>query len=86
MARKNLPEDGDRILGEIIRRRRRETGMTQLELGQSAHVSYQQVQKYETGANRISFSMLIRMAKGLGCTVSDIVGEAENLLKSGQIG
>jgi transcriptional regulator with XRE-family HTH domain len=36
--------------------------LTQEELGQKIGVSYQQVQKYETGANRISASRLYRIA------------------------
>ena len=83
---KESAEKADVITGEIIRRRRRELGMTMLDLSQSAGVAYQQIQKYETGTNRISVSKLIKLAKGLGCTASDIVREAEERLASEKAG
>ena len=48
----------DRIVGERIRRRRILTGLTQDQLGEALGVSYQQIQKYETGANRVSAGRL----------------------------
>ena len=38
-------------------------------------VSFQQVQKYERGANRVSASMLVRIAQKLDTTVGELVGE-----------
>ena len=35
-------------------------------------VSFQQVQKYENGANRVSFSRLVQIAHALGCQVTDL--------------
>src|SRR4051794_5823599 len=43
--------DVDRVLGETIRRLRLEAGMSQSVLGAAAHVTFQQVQKYEKGTN-----------------------------------
>jgi transcriptional regulator with XRE-family HTH domain len=51
--------DGKRVdfhVGERIRERRAELGLTQEDLGGTLHISYQQIQKYETGANRIRIS------------------------------
>ena len=42
----------DIYLGQEIRRRRRELGMTQHQLADACGVRFQQIQKYESGANR----------------------------------
>ena len=63
------PEPEDAMIGARIRRRREELGFTQSELGAMAGVTYQQVQKYERGDNRVSGSMLYRIAKALGSPV-----------------
>jgi transcriptional regulator with XRE-family HTH domain len=52
---------GDHV-GERIRVRRTEMGLTQEELARQLAISYQQVQKYETGANRISAGRLYEIA------------------------
>ena len=43
-------------------------GMSQTAVGEALHVSYQQVQNYETGTNRISVSRLQQLANLLGVT------------------
>jgi transcriptional regulator with XRE-family HTH domain len=63
------PEPEDALIGARIRRRREELGFTQSELGALAGVTYQQVQKYERGDNRVSGSMLYRIARALGSSV-----------------
>jgi transcriptional regulator with XRE-family HTH domain len=55
----------DQHVGERIRARRAELGLTQEQLAQALDVSYQQIQKYETGANRISASRIFEMARKL---------------------
>ncbi|MCB1884296.1 MAG: helix-turn-helix transcriptional regulator [Geminicoccaceae bacterium] len=60
----------ERHIGERIRRRRTELGLTQEELGQGLDISYQQIQKYESGANRISASRLHTLAERLGVEVA----------------
>jgi transcriptional regulator with XRE-family HTH domain len=57
--------DVDKIVGERIRRRRILTGLTQDQLGEALGVSYQQIQKYETGANRVSAGRLYLLAERL---------------------
>lgn len=59
----------DRHVGERIRRRRAELGMTQHDLAVMLGISYQQVQKYETGANRVSAGRLYTLSRRLGCSV-----------------
>ena len=53
-------------IGGRIRARRTELGLTQEQLGQALGVSYQQVQKYETAANRISAGRLYQLAAEFG--------------------
>ena len=55
----------DTIVGERIRRRRILAGLTQDQLGEALGVSYQQIQKYETGANRVSAGRLYLLAERL---------------------
>lgn len=56
-------------MGERIRLRRTELGLTQEQLAEALEVSYQQVQKYETGANRISAGRIFELARKLGVDI-----------------
>jgi len=60
----------DHHVGERIRLRRTELGLTQEDLARQLGISYQQVQKYETGANRISAGRLYEIAGQLGIGVA----------------
>ena len=67
------PQVGRRVddhVGERIRTRRTELGLTQEELAQRLKISYQQIQKYETGANRISAGRLYEISQQLDVDVS----------------
>lgn len=55
----------DRYVGERIRARRAALGLTQEDLARALGISYQQVQKYETGGNRVSAGRLFEMARRL---------------------
>lgn len=57
-------------VGERLRERRSLMGYTQESLASQLKLSHQQVQKYETGANRISAGRLYELAKTLGVSVS----------------
>jgi transcriptional regulator with XRE-family HTH domain len=59
----------DHHVGERIRLRRTERGLTQEQLAEALEVSYQQVQKYETGANRISAGRIWEIARKLAVEV-----------------
>jgi transcriptional regulator with XRE-family HTH domain len=59
----------DQHVGERIRLRRAERGLTQDQLAAALDVSYQQIQKYETGANRISAGRLYEISRRLGVDV-----------------
>lgn len=60
----------DRHVGLRIRLRRKEIGLSQEKLGESLGITFQQVQKYERGANRISASKLWETARALRVPVS----------------
>jgi transcriptional regulator with XRE-family HTH domain len=60
----------DRHVGERIRHRRAEMGLTQEDLGRALGISYQQIQKYETGANRISAGRLFEVGRALTVDVA----------------
>jgi transcriptional regulator with XRE-family HTH domain len=65
-------DDLDRALGNAIRLRRRSLNLTQEQLATACGISFQQVQKYENGANRVSFSRLVQIARALECRVTDL--------------
>ena len=51
-------------------------GQTQVDLGRGIGVSFQQIQKYERGANRVSASTLYAIASHLQVSVAALMGEA----------
>jgi len=63
----------DIALGASVRIRRRSLGVSQEALAEKCGVSFQQIQKYENGANRISFSRLVQIARALQCRVVDLM-------------
>ncbi len=63
-------EPMDRHLGLQIRKRRMLLGLTQTQLGREIGVTFQQVQKYERGTNRISASRLAQLARVLQVPMS----------------
>lgn len=63
----------DIALGAAVRIRRRTMGISQEALADQCGVSFQQIQKYENGANRISFSRLVQIARALKCRVVDLM-------------
>lgn len=64
------PDPIDQYVGSRIRARRVGLRMSQTKLGQTIDVTFQQVQKYENGTNRVSASNLYKVARALGVDVS----------------
>jgi transcriptional regulator with XRE-family HTH domain len=60
----------DAHVGKRVRHRRWLIGMTQQQLAEQVGIKFQQIQKYETGANRISASRLWDIADALDVPVS----------------
>jgi transcriptional regulator with XRE-family HTH domain len=63
---KRAADDIDRYVGMRLMQRREELGMGQQRLAVLLGISFQQVQKYERGANRVSASRLHTLARVLG--------------------
>ncbi len=64
-----IPSPIDAHVGARLRQRRTLLGMTQTNLGDAIGVSFQQMQKYENGANRISASRLFDLSRVLDVPV-----------------
>jgi transcriptional regulator with XRE-family HTH domain len=65
----------DVAVGARIRLFRKLRGLSQQALAESAGVTFQQIQKYERGANRVSASMLARIAGALRTPIAELFGE-----------
>ena len=61
----------DAHIGQKIRRRRRQLGLTQHQLAVACGVRFQQIQKYESGANRIAASRLWKIAQAMQTPLLD---------------
>ena len=64
------PNPIDRHVGLRIRLRRKELGVSQEKLADQIGLTFQQVQKYERAANRVSASKLYEMARALNTSIS----------------
>ncbi len=79
MARRANPEElktispDDLAIGLRIRTRRKALGLPQTVLASLLHVSYQQIQKYELGRNRVPCTSLGKIADLFECTVDDLM-------------
>lgn len=69
-SKKGNPHDVDVHVGGRVRLRRAALGLSQDQLGAAIGISFQQVQKYERGANRIGASRLYQMSKVLHMPIS----------------
>ncbi|WP_174300220.1 helix-turn-helix transcriptional regulator [Caulobacter sp. S45] len=65
-----MGDDIDLHLGKRLRRRRRLLGLTQQQVAEGVGIRFQQIQKYECGANRISAARLWQLAQVLDVPVS----------------
>jgi transcriptional regulator with XRE-family HTH domain len=71
-------EPVDRQVGQRVRAYRLAQGMSQTTLGQKVGVTFQQIQKYEMGTNRIGSSRLKRVATVLGVSIGALFGDGED--------
>ncbi|SEI18400.1 Transcriptional regulator, contains XRE-family HTH domain [Rhizobium tibeticum] len=70
---KDKTSDGhivDTEVGRRIKKRRQQLRISQTALGVAVGVSFQQIQKYERGANRVSSSILYQVAQILGVPIT----------------
>ena len=66
----------DRLVGRRVRLLRKCQGMSQTELANAIGLTFQQVQKYEKGTNRISASKLFEIAQALNVEVAALFADA----------
>jgi transcriptional regulator with XRE-family HTH domain len=69
------PSHFDDLIGTRVKAARLRVGISQQQLGEKLGVSFQQVQKYEKGANRISVSRLPQIADALGVSISEFYSD-----------
>jgi transcriptional regulator with XRE-family HTH domain len=72
---KSGPDPIDIAVGLRLRVLRKQRGVSQEQLGAAIGLTFQQIQKYERGANRISASMLVKAARFLGTTPGALLPE-----------
>jgi transcriptional regulator with XRE-family HTH domain len=65
-----MATDVDIYVGKRLRRRRRLLGLTQQDLAGQVGVRFQQIQKYECGANRITASRLFALSTALNVNIN----------------
>src|SRR5271155_4771727 len=73
--RRSGPEPVDVAVGARMRIRRRMLELSQTQVANGLGITFQQVQKYERGSNRVSASMLVKIAAILKTSVAALVGE-----------
>lgn len=66
---KKSPCAEDMIIGANLRRIRMSRALSQEKLGEAVNVTFQQIQKYEKGTNRIGGSRMVQLARVLDCPV-----------------
>ena len=62
----------DRYIGARMREQRLALNVSQAELGEELGVSFQQIQKYESGVNRVSAARLFEICKALNVSLSSM--------------
>ena len=80
MSESKLPSGIDRVVGQRIRWRRRELKLSQEQLGELLSLTFQQVQKYEKGVNRVSAGRLFEMSTAMGVPITYFFDGAETFL------
>ena len=78
------PNPIDIHVGGRVRLRRTLLGMSQEKLGEAVGLTFQQIQKYERGANRIGASRLFELSRILDVPVSFFFDDMSDDLKSGE--
>ena len=63
--RSTYENETKRYIGKKLRKRRKQLGLTQSEVGHAINVTFRQVQKYEKGTNALSGALVKRMGYAL---------------------
>jgi len=75
-------KDIDKQFGVRIRTLRAQQGISQDSLAKAVGVSFQQIQKYEKGSNRVSLARAVQLAAELHTTVNELIGADDKALAS----
>jgi transcriptional regulator with XRE-family HTH domain len=70
-----MPHPVDVEVGRRVRIRRQQLNMSQTDLAKQLKLTFQQIQKYEKGTNRVSCSRLFEMAKAMKCSYTALMPE-----------
>jgi transcriptional regulator with XRE-family HTH domain len=81
MSSKQNSTDVDALVGERVRSRRIQAKISQAKLGEALGVTFQQIQKYEKGVNRIGSGRLFKIAEVLACDVTEFFDSVSNAHK-----
>ncbi|MEF2554603.1 helix-turn-helix transcriptional regulator [Aurantimonas sp. A2-1-M11] len=73
--RQKISLDKEREIGARLRGYRTYRGLSQSDLGNHLGVTFQQIQKYEKGVNRISGNRILEIAKLLQIPVATLLGD-----------
>ena len=66
----------DLKLANALKLARARTGLSQVELARRVGITFQQIQKYERGSNRVVFSRFVELCEALGTTPTAMLAEA----------
>lgn len=86
MSLKTQNVERDAAIGSLIREARKSRGLSQMKLAEAIGVTFQQVQKYEKGSNRVALSTFLLICERLNLSPTELVGsvaetrEADTLL------
>jgi transcriptional regulator with XRE-family HTH domain len=78
------PDAVDKLVGRNIRVFRLAKGLSQTDLAQHIGVTFQQVQKYEKGTNRVGSGRLLKISSILGTTITDFFEGSDQLHETGR--
>ncbi len=74
--------DIDAVIGGRVRAVRLERGLSQTDVAETLGITFQQLQKYENGRNRIAAATLIRLAESLAVPLADLMPSVAAAAKS----
>jgi len=66
------PNPTDELVGQHIKAYRLKSGLSQTELAEKLGITFQQIQKYEKGINRVGAGRLFEIARMLGIAIEDL--------------
>lgn len=75
----------DASVGKQLKKRRKELKLSQTQLGDMLGITYQQIQKYESGANKVSPGRLVHLSKTLGVSLSYFFIEIDEVIDTSEI-